>query len=324
MSSRKTRVCGILSSAAAMLISVAAMADDRQARWIDAAVWNTPLNKIAQVACHNCYEKKYAPTFTSVFHGTRTVELDFWDQRDAVTGGWAKHWFVRHNPGTIFQSGNDNNCTGDGYGTNDLDACLNDIKRWSDANRPHFPITVMLDKKQGWSKESSQRTPKDLDELLDRIFGARIFTPKDLRTHIGNIDPLQTTVIGKDWPTAAQLEGKVIFVLNHAENQKLSQYAEARGLDGKIFIAPYTNGQNDITGDVSGMSRQSSNVVVMNNMGKGDKGWAQQVNASSHIGRVYGDDNVSFQQHVNERIHMSAYNDFHAAMDANGYRIRPF
>ena len=129
-----------------VILAKPAMASDFNSPFIAPTAWNTPLNKIAQVACHNCYEKQYATTFTSVFNSVRTVEVDFWDQQDAVSGGSAKHWFVRHDAGTLFQSGNNNDCSGDGGGKNDLEACLNDIKAWSDANAAHFPITVILDK----------------------------------------------------------------------------------------------------------------------------------------------------------------------------------
>ncbi|KPC53825.1 Ca2+-dependent phosphoinositide-specific phospholipase C [Amantichitinum ursilacus] len=301
-----------------------AMAADANAAFIAPTVWNTPLNKIAQVACHNCYQKQYVGVFKSVFESVRTIEVDFWDQQDAVSGGSAKHWFVRHDAGTLFQSGNDNNCTGDGSGKNDLAACLNDIKAWSDANAGHFPITVILDKKQGWSKASSQRTPADLDELVGNIFGNALFTPADLANYVGSSKALQTDIAGKTWPTPNVLAGKILLVLNHTENQRLSEYAEARGANAKIFISPVTNGQNDINGTVSGMSAQASAWVAMNNMSNGDKAWAVQTNAAGHLGRVYGDDGVSFTQHIGEQIHLSAYYDFASNKDGNGYRIRPF
>lgn len=322
--SRLTRFA--LRTAVLPLVLASQMASSQEAvGFISPASWYTAFNTIAQVACHNCYEKQYAGTFTSVLDSVRTLELDFWDQRDAVTGGSPRHWFVRHNPGSLFQSGNDNNCTGDGNGTNDLEACLNDIKLWSDSHPGHFPITLILDKKQGWSKESSGRTPKDFDDLVSRIFQGKLYTPGDLAQHLGvSSSTLQGSLKGKSWPTASQLQGKVLLVLNHSENQKLSQYAEARTTSAKVFISPVTNGQNDVSGEVSGMSRTSSGYVAMNNMGKGDKQWAAQAFAYSHIGRVWGDDGVSFTQHIAEKVNLSAYYKFAEAKDGNGYRIRPF
>ncbi|WP_404937898.1 Ca2+-dependent phosphoinositide-specific phospholipase C [Pseudomonas sp. JDS08PS003] len=171
-----TRFVPRVLALSALVFSQMALSEESPA-FIAPATWSTPFNGIAQVACHNCYEKQYARTFTSVLDSVRTLELDFWDQRDAVSGGSPRHWFVRHNPGTLFQSGNDNNCTGDGTGKNDLEACLNDVKNWSDNHPGHFPITLILDKKQGWSKESSGRTPKDFDELMARIFQGKLYTP---------------------------------------------------------------------------------------------------------------------------------------------------
>ncbi|RQS42917.1 Ca2+-dependent phosphoinositide-specific phospholipase C [Burkholderia sp. Bp8986] len=309
-----------------MALCATALAENFDAPFIAPSSRDTPFNRISQVACESCYQKRNAPTFTTVFDSIRAVHLDVWDQRNGSSGGSAKHWFVR--PEEIVASGNDNNCTGDGAGTNDLEACLKDIKGWSDKNPQHFPITIIIHKEQGWSKESAQRTPKDFDELLGRIFLNTLFTPRDLVNYIypGNnlISPIQTSIVGKDWPTAMTLSGKVIVVLTDGQNQDLSQYADTMVADAKAFVAPITNGQNDITGAVSGMSRSASNWVVMNNMIGADSTWAQQVYANSHIGQVYYDTGVSFDRRIAERAHLPAYDDFVSAGDSNGYRIRPF
>jgi hypothetical protein len=320
----------LISASIGTMLSTAALADDfpgdgHPRSNIHPSTWGTPFNEVAQVACHNCYENKYATTFKSVLDTVRTVEIDIYDHRDLVTGGSENHWFVRHLPGTLFQSGNDNNCTGNGNGTNDFEACLKDIKAWTDSNPQHFPITIVVDKKQGWSKDSSKRTPKEFDELLVKVFGNKIYTPKDLATHVGSTGALQTDITGKRWPTAQELVGKILVVLNHTENERLSEYVDNRGIDAKAFVAPVTNGQNDITGEVSGMSRSASNWVVMNNMNKDDKAWAQHVYASGHIGRVWGDDDVSFDAHRRERVNLSAYYNFaNYGNISTGSRITPF
>ena len=291
-----------------------------QVDFIDPMVWAIPFNKIAQVACHNCYERQYAETLSSVLDNVRVIEIDFWDQSNGIGGGSRRHWFVRHN----LLSGNDNNCSPNDSGEHDLEACLKDIERWSDQHSKHFPITVVLDKKQGWSKQSSERTPKEFDELVAGVFGEKLFTPGDLSNYTGNLLPLQTALKGRDWPTAEALQGKIILVLNHTENQKLSQYAEQRKFDARVFISPVTNGSNDISGEVSGMSRESSNYVAMNNMSSDNKSWAEIAFNFNHIARVYGDDGISFVQHVYEKINISAYYNFKNQRDDRGYRIRPF
>ena len=151
-----------------------------------------------------------------------------------------------------------------------------------------------------------------------------MFTPADLANYVGSSRALQTDIAGHDWPTAMALAGKIILVLNHTENQRLSEYAEARGASGKIFISPVTNGQNDVNGTVSGMSATASAWVAMNNMSSGDKSWAANAYNAAHIGRVYGDDSVSFEQHIAGHINLSAYYDFAGNKDATGYRIKPF
>src|SRR5205085_424123 len=98
---------------------------------------SAPFPMTFQKACHNCYEKQYAKTFLSVFDSVQAVEIDFYDTQDKVSGAKPYSWYVRHGWGTLAKSGNDNNCTGDGKGTNDLAACLRDVKAASDAHPGH-------------------------------------------------------------------------------------------------------------------------------------------------------------------------------------------
>lgn len=317
----------LVTSLAPLLVSFSAMADDAAVPWIRQDVWDTPYNKIAQVACHNCYEPQYASTFKSVLNYVRTVEIDFWDESGPVLPNKRSgYWFVRHsNFEAPYGDPNLNNCT-NGKDTikGGLRGCLQDLKNWSDENPGHFPITVILDKKQSWSPANQGRAPQDLDNLLVEIFGDAIFSDFDLANYVGSNGSqiMKTFIIGKDWPTARQLKGKFIFVFNHEKNWAQDDYH--RGRITKMFMAPNTQSLNDITGDITDISTPVGNWVMMNNMHSSGKLWAQSVFAVSHIGRVWGDDSVSFADHITERVHLSAYYDFANAKDANGFRIRPF
>ena len=78
--------------------------------FIDPEVWNKPLNEISQVACHNCYEEQYAPSLYSALSSVRTLEIDFYDDRDINWGAYSQNWFVRHG----LTGGNHSNCSNQG------------------------------------------------------------------------------------------------------------------------------------------------------------------------------------------------------------------
>jgi hypothetical protein len=81
------RLSSILAIGTASLFSTTAAAMDNDAT-VSLAAWEQPLNNIAQVACHNCYEPQYSPNgraFSAVLDYVKTVEIDFWDQRDMAS-----------------------------------------------------------------------------------------------------------------------------------------------------------------------------------------------------------------------------------------------
>jgi hypothetical protein len=231
---------------------------------------------VFQPTCHNCYQIDVAKamganTFKQVLDQVLNVEIDIWDTKDDVSGGKKKEWYVRHNPGTLFQSGNDNNCTGNGQGTNNLAACLGDIRDWSDAHPGHAPITLFLDKKQNWSKASSERTPLDLDELVNQKLGRKLFTPSNLKRGYAS---LRAAANAGDWPARSALAGSVLVVLTGGEalkhNQTLNAYVKARKTSAALFVAPDTDEAGDITGTPTGFDSEYAGYVVFYNIKNGD------------------------------------------------------
>ncbi len=221
--------------------------------------------EVFQPTCHNCYEiavaeKMGAKTFKQVLDQVKNVEIDIWDTKDAVTGGVKGEWYVRHLPGTLFQSGNDNNCTGNGKGTNNLGACLTDIKQWSDAHPGHDPITLFLDKKQGWSKASSERRPVNLDQLVDSILGSKVYKPASLQAAFPT---LRDAAKSRAWPTMSALAGKVIIALT---GSSLSEYVNDRRGAASLFVAAGTDQRSAITGTPSGFTAETAKYVVFYNI----------------------------------------------------------
>ncbi|HEY0781786.1 MAG TPA: Ca2+-dependent phosphoinositide-specific phospholipase C, partial [Thermoanaerobaculia bacterium] len=228
--------------------------------------------EVFQPTCHNCYEiavaeKMGAKTFKQVLDQVKIVEIDFWDTRDAVSGGKPKEWYVRHNPGTVFQSGTDNNCTGNGNGTNNLGACLTDVNQWSDAHPRHEPVTVFLDKKQAWSSVGEERRPADLDQLVRGILGDRLYVPGNLK---GSFPTLRQAANARSWPAMSDLAGKVILVLTGGElgnhNKTLSEYVNDRRDQAAIFVAADTDETSDITGTPNQFNSTTASYLVFYNI----------------------------------------------------------
>lgn len=259
----------------------------------------SPYQEVFQPTCHNCYEIEVAlemgkRTFKEVLDSVKNVEVDFWDTRDAVSGGVPHEWYVRHNPGTLFQSGNDNNCTGNGNGTNDLGACLTDVKQWSDAHPGHDPITLFLDKKQGWSSVSSGRRPVDLDNLVNSILGNKLYKPATLQ---GSYPTLRQAAKARTWPTMANLAGKVIVVLTGGElanhNATLSEYVQDRRGSASLFVAADTDEQSDITGTPNQFTSETAGYVVFYNIEDTDgrDSLGKTTRANNYVSRLWnGDD----------------------------------
>jgi len=272
---------------------------------------SAPLPRIFQKACHNCYEKQYAKTFLSVFNSVQAVEIDFYDTKDLVSGAKPYSWYVRHGPGSLFQSGNDNNCTGDGTGKNDLAACLRDVKTASDTHPGHRLYAVYLDKKQAWGPT---RQPVDLDGLIQKIFpGDRVFRPQDLQ---GSNVSLRAAAQAGTWPSYASLNGKVMFVLTGGQssnhNKTQSEYVAKRGNAAWIFVAPDTDETSDITGVPNQFDAKTAAAVVVYNIKEGDQKYAPTAHARNYLSRLWGgkETSASYTSNLKLCVNFIALYDF--------------
>jgi len=270
-----------------------------------------PLSQIFQKACHNCYEKQYAKTFLSVFNDVEAVEIDFYDTKDKVSGAKDFSWYVRHGWGTLLQSGNDNNCTGDGKGTNDLAACLKDVKAASDAHAGHRLYVVYLDKKQAWGPT---RQPVDLDNLITRIFPTTmILRPQDLR---GSNPTAREAAQKGAWPAYSSLNDKVMFVLTGGQdgnhNKTQSEYVAARGQDAAIFVAPDTDETGDITGKPNQFSDATASWVVVYNIKDGKQKVAPTAHAKNYLSRLWGskEDSATYTANLKQCLSFIALYDY--------------
>ncbi|TDQ30487.1 Ca2+-dependent phosphoinositide-specific phospholipase C [Phyllobacterium brassicacearum] len=319
--------------------------------------WLYPLNEISQVACHNCFEHRFTTakgSFSTVLNDIKTLEIDFWDQKTLFLGGQPKAWYVRHDANFLgfFNSGNDNSCSGDGNGTNDLRACLKDVKRWSDDHSDHFPIIIMLDKKQSWSHvQGSDRKPANLDDLVRDAFKEALFAPKDLFAFAEpekpldkDGDTLQARVKVKGWPRPSDLKGRILVVLNGSDvlNVGLSvasqilnilvktsfkvddcvmnQYLDEQGLNAAMFVAPNLSTEAEVNGKSGCISAKNAKFVVMNNMDASHKHLSGKAYNEKHLTRVWGNDHEAFSAQVASKTGLATYDRYLAQKKAS-YRI---
>ena len=286
---------------------------------IDTPGTETKYQEIFQPTCHNCYEigvarKMGAETFQQVLDKVSNVEIDIYDQKDLVTGAVKGEWYVRHLPGALGQSGNDNNCTGNGKGTNNLSACLDDIRSWSDAHEDHAVITVFLDKKQGWSKASSQRRPQDLDSLVMRKLGAKLFTPAQLK---GGHASVRDAARARNWPKLSDLNNRVIIALT-GDTGDLNDYVKDRLDQAALFVAPNTYFASDITGRPGNSSEKAvfstataGYVVFYNIENSGDRrSLGTTVRANNYVARLWKADGLPACRAVSDCINANALNDW--------------
>lgn len=118
--------------------------------------------------------------------------------------------------------------------------CLGQVKTWSDANRDHTPILIMINPKHGpiswpgatpvkpFGKDALNQLDADILSVFPR---ERIVTPDEVR---GTHATLREGAIAGGWPTLGESRGKVMFVIDDAP-QRWAPYAEGHpSLKGRV------------------------------------------------------------------------------------------
>jgi len=270
--------------------TVASAATQQSCTWQEYTA-DIPYDEVAQIACHNCYEKQYAARFYDVLNTTKTVEIDFYDTKNSNQDGRKNgYWYVRHKQDGS-SSGNENNCAGNGNGSSGLQACLEDVVRWHKDHPGHDVINVILDKKQDWG---DGRQPVDLDSLISFVIPSdTLYRPISLLVDAAS---LRDAVSRKPWPKMSELSGKIILALtggkdNH-HNQTQSEYVAARGT-GVLFVAPDTDEKGDVTGKPNEFNDTTKNYVVWYNIENGTSKQAelgQLIRSKNYIARLWDGD----------------------------------
>lgn len=239
-------------------------------------------NVAYSIACHNCYDPRYAKNIEDVFLYTKTIEIDIWDSY-WLSGGWKamnNNWYVKHDPR---DKGNINCCGGT------FRDCLERIKAWSDQNANHNVITVFIDKKENWSEPNETRKPNDLDNLLISIFTKeKIFTPALLLKDKGH---LKEALANYNWPAFDSLKGKFIFVITNGtlitSRNPLNEYLTLQKNNSVCFVAPEITNENQII-QPEKFSQENALNVVFYNLQYQNKSLGEKINSLKYISRLYG------------------------------------
>ena len=124
-------------------------------------------------------------------------------------------------------------------------SCLQEIKTWSDGNRDHLPILVLVE-----AIDEAIDDPLNLNFAIPVEFGRealdlidteirsvfpndRIILPDDIR---GTYTTLETAVLNQGWLPLAQARGKVMFALDNGGEKRETYIAGHPSLQGRILF----------------------------------------------------------------------------------------
>ena len=126
--------------------------------------------------------------------------------------------------------------------------CLQEMKAWSDNHPQHFPIMVLIEAKDKALPrmitpegiildfttpiEFDASNISEIDQEINAVFPReQLITPDDIR---GDYATLKEAVMTDGWPTLAESQGKIIFVMDNKNDLYLERYP---GLKGAALFA---------------------------------------------------------------------------------------
>ena len=251
-----------------------------------------------QRQAHNAYEREWLNALDA---GIFNVEIDI---RNHNPYNGRQDWKVRHHK----RGGNKNKC---GRANQSFAVCLRDLRQWHDNHPGHYPITVVIDKKDFW-QPGKQRGPSDFDQRLARELGAEnIFRPTDLRA---GFRTLREAAGAGAWPTLTSLRGKFVILMTPHEalyetrakaNSKTHEYVNDRQANALAFVCPRGH-VSEIAARVAGFTDSTSQWVVCFNhkedqiAGDGHYGNGLALRRAGYVLRVWAVENeAEFKRAVN-------------------------
>jgi len=124
-----------------------------------------------------------------------------------------------------------------------LEACLVELRAWSEAHPDHTPIVLTMNAKQGKPAAPGAVKPAEFDQralaLLDSTVTAglgreHLLIPDDVRAGAGT---LFEAVTSRGWPTLGAARGRFLFVLDEGGATRERYLTLFPGLRGAVFFA---------------------------------------------------------------------------------------
>jgi Phosphoinositide phospholipase C, Ca2+-dependent len=235
---------------------------------------NLTINKLQIIGSHNSYRKAIAPNLFKVLQskdsthalsgleyehisiteqlnkGLRNLEIDLY--ADSKGGKYA-------HPKGLDIAKSDNAYDPDGvmqqpgfkvFHMTDIDfrtscltfkICLQELKKWSDANPNHVPVFITIEPKDGkvnWFGTEPEMYTSELFDELDKeiltVLGAnKVISPDDVR---GKYATLEKAVLHNNWPTLKEARGKFLFILDDSATKRDLYAQNHPSLKGRVIF----------------------------------------------------------------------------------------
>jgi hypothetical protein len=131
--------------------------------------------------------------------------------------------------------------------------CLQQVKQWSDTNRGHVPIAILVELKDSplevdgfdfadpepWTAAAMDA----LDAEIRSVFPEdRMITPDDIR---GGHTTLRDAVVTDGWPTLGESRGQVMFMMDNGGGYRSDYLAGHPSLAGRVLFSNADPGDDD-------------------------------------------------------------------------------
>jgi len=110
--------------------------------------------------------------------------------------------------------------------------CFRDLERWSDRNRAHHPIVVMVELKDGFDASYAEHFFDLFEEELLSVWPQdRLITPDFVR---GDYATVREALADRGWPTLGEVRGRALFFfLDSGEHRDFYTHGDT-SLDGRL------------------------------------------------------------------------------------------
>ncbi|MFI3142086.1 MAG: Ca2+-dependent phosphoinositide-specific phospholipase C [Clostridia bacterium] len=124
-----------------------------------------------------------------------------------------------------------------------LKLALEEVLMWSEYNENHMPITIIIECKDQAIPSADKTAISDsqavveLSDYISSILGDTLYTPADM---VGDYDSMLSMRLADDYPSLAELQGKVLILL-HTGDACLDYAEDVAFEDQDLFITEQTD-----------------------------------------------------------------------------------